>query len=359
MIESFPEGKTKRKGLRRMKKRVWRTALLLLCIVMLLPVFSACGGDSVTVITVNGTAVKKSDLMLYIFNTKYAAYQSMIENGQMKMADLYELDEATLNAEYVKGVTFADYLKQTAASSAVTAMMYRVAAEAEGIRLTSAEKDSAKKSVSDWEKQLGGAAAYSEFLRKTRVTENALYRYYCDMIYQTKIQAEFGDYGKYAMTDEEKETLHQTYRDEYVTVDYIYWSKREPNVGLLLSEKEIAAKYALAKECLAKLKAGGDFYELRKAYSEEGYQTVTYCDGMVSETFGNAGMALRMNAFSSVVEDKEHDCYYILHRIAVTDDQWKNYYDAKCTANFNAFMNDKAAAAEIVYKGAFKNLEFR
>jgi hypothetical protein len=70
-------------------------------------------------------------------------------------------------------------------------------------------------------------------------------------------------------------------------------------------------------------------------------------------------MALRMNAFSSVVEDKEHDCYYILHRIAVTDDQWKNYYDAKCTANFNAFMNDKAAAAEIVYKGAFKNLEFR
>ena len=37
-----------------MKKRAFRLIALLLCAVTLLPMFSACGGDSVTVITVNG-----------------------------------------------------------------------------------------------------------------------------------------------------------------------------------------------------------------------------------------------------------------------------------------------------------------
>lgn len=342
----------------RMRKRLFRLVALVCVVAALLPLLAACGGDAVTLITVNGIALKKSDMMLHLFTAKYAMYQESIEAGYMSFEDVYHLDEKTLSSEYSKGVSVRSYILQSATSSAISAMLYRAVAEEEGISLTKAEKESARQDVEDWINSLGGTAKYNTFLKENHVTENALYRYYCDMILGEKIQEEFGAYGKYEMTQEEKDSLYRDYLDSYYTVDYIYWSKRDTAVGLLLSDKEIAAKYSSARECLSRLKAGEDFYTLRKEYSDEAYKTVTFCDGMVDELFGDTAMALRVNEFSNIVEDTENDCYYILHRIATTDDQWEKFYSSCVYSKFNAFMSDYGAKAEYVYKKAYTNLEF-
>lgn len=340
-----------------MKKRCFRFIAVLLIAAALLPIFSGCGGDAVTVITINGKALKKSDLMMHLFTAKYTTYQSQIADGTITYQDLYHLDDETLYAEYSQGYTFADYLKSAATSSAISALLYRVVADEEGITLTRAEKQSAKLDVEEWKNSLGGGAAYNAFLRENHVTENAVYRYYCDMIYMSKINEEFGDYGKYAMTEEEKDSVYQDYLDSYYTVDYIYWSQRDTTVGLLLSDAQIAEKYSLAKDCLSRLKAGEDFYTLRKEYSDEAYKTITFCDGMVDEAFGDAAMVLRVNEYSDIIEDEDNDCYYILHRIETTDDEWESYYQSCVNANFNAYMNEFGASAEFVYKSAYDSIE--
>lgn len=76
-----------------MKKRAFRFIALLLCAVTLLPMFSACGGDSVTVMTVNGEPVKKSDFMVHLFTVKQTVYQSQLSSGSITYEDLYHLDE--------------------------------------------------------------------------------------------------------------------------------------------------------------------------------------------------------------------------------------------------------------------------
>ena len=79
---------------------------------------------------------------------------------------------------------------------------------------------------------------------------------------------------------------------------------------------------------------------------------------MVDEFFGDTAMALRVNEYSSIVEDTENDCYYILHRIATTDDQWELFYNSCVYSRFNSFMSDYGAKAEYVYKKAYTDLEF-
>ncbi|MBR4941724.1 MAG: hypothetical protein IKZ19_06980 [Clostridia bacterium] len=340
-----------------MKKRFFRFVALLLCAVTLLPMLSACGGDAVTVMTINGEAMKKTDFMVHLFTVKVTFYQTQLSNGTVTYQDLYHLDDETLYETYAEGYTFADYLKSSAASSAISAVLYRKVAEEEGITLTRAEKQSARQKVDLWRTNLGGGQAYNTFLKENNVTEKALYKYYCDMIYMEKIREEFGDYGKYAMTSDEVTAAKRQYHDTYYTVDYIYFSKRDATVGMLLSDEDIAAKYSLAKDCLSRLKAGEDFYTLRKAYSDEAYKTVTFCDGMVDELFSKNAMDLRINEFTDVIHDEGNYCYYILHRVETNEEQWGSFYTSLIDANFNAFMNEYSSQAEYVNKSAYDNLE--
>ncbi|MBE6937910.1 MAG: hypothetical protein E7460_05075 [Ruminococcaceae bacterium] len=341
-----------------MKKRAFRLLALLLCAVTLLPMFSACGGDSVTVITVNGEAIKKTDFMVHLFTVKHTVYQSQLADGTITYADLYHLDEETLNDTYSQGYTFKDYLRSATTSSAISAVIYRCVAMEEGITLTRAEKISAKQRVEEWKKTLGGGQAYNIFLKENRISEKALYRYYCDMIYMNKIKEEFGDYGKYAMTEEELTAAKREYFDSYYTIDYIYFSKRDNTVGLLLSDAGIAEKYASAKDCLSRLKAGEDFYTLRKAYSDEAYKTITFTEGsLTSDIFMDNASKLRINEYTDVIDDPDNYCYYILHRIETNEDQWANYYGMLNDANFQAHVNEYSARAEYVYKSAYDTLE--
>lgn len=341
-----------------MKKRVFRSVALILLAVTLLPLFSACGGDAVTAITVNGEPVKKTDFMMHLFVVKTTLYQSQLADGTITYEDLYHLNEETLNEPYSQGYTFADYLKSSATSAAVSAALYRSLAAEEGITLTKAEKQEARRTVNQWKENMGGGQAYNIFLRENRITDNAMYRYYCDMTYMNKLKAEFGDYGKYAMSEEDLTAAKREYYDTYYTVDYIFFSKRDQQVGMLLSEEDIAAKYAQAKECLSRLKAGEDFYALRKEYSDEEYKTVTFCDGMLSsQIFADTSMSLRVNSFSDVINDEANYCYFILHRIETNAEKWETQYSMIIDANFNAFVNQYASTAEVVYKSAYNSAE--
>ena len=341
-----------------MKKRFFRSIALLLLAVTLVPMFSACGGDAVTAVTVNGEPVKKTDLMVHLFVYKCGIYQSELSEGKITYSDIYHLDDETLNEPVAEGYSFADYLRTSAASSAISAAVYRSAAKAEGITLTKAEKQEARRSADEWKKTMGGGQGYNTFLRENRISDNAMYRYYCDMTYMNKLKAEFGDYGAYAMTEEEITAAKREYFDTYYTIDYIYFSKRDSTVGMLLSEEDIAAKYAKAKECLSRLKAGEDFYSLRKEYSDEAYKTITFCDGMLtSEVFADNAMALRVNAFSDVLNDEANYCYYIIHRIETNSEKWETQYNMLIDAKFNAFINEYTSKAEIVYKSAYNSLE--
>ena len=341
-----------------MKKRVLRSVAMLLLAVTLVSVFSACGGDAVTAMTINGEAIKKTDFMMHLFVIKSSVYQSQLSEGTITYADIYHLDDETLNESYGEGYTFADYLKSAATSSAISAVVYRTAAKAEGITLTKADKQEAKVSVEQWKKTLGGGQAYNVFLRENRISDNAMFRYYCDTIYMNKLKAEFGDYGKYAMTEEEITAAKREYYDTYYTTDYIYFSKRDATVGMLLSEEDIAAKYALAKECLSRLKAGEDFYALRKEYSDEEYKTVTFCDGMLSsEIYSENAMKLRVNEYTGVLDDPDNYCYYIIHRIETNAEKWETQYGLLIDSNFNTFVNEYSSKAEFVYKSAYDSLE--
>ena len=341
-----------------MKKRVFRSVALILLAVTLLPLFSACGGDAVTAITVNGEAIKKTDFMMHLFVVKSTIYQSQLSEGTISYEDIYHLDEETLNEPYAQGYSFADYLKSSATSSAISAAIYRSVAIEEGIVLTKAEKQEARRSVNEWKENMGGGQAYNIFLRENRISDKAMYRYYCDMTYMNKIKAEFGDYGKYAMSEEEITAAKREYYDTYYTVDYIYFSKRDQTVGMLLSDEDIAAKYELAKECLSRLKAGEDFYALRKEYSDEEYKTVTFCDGMLSsELFAENAMALRVNGYSDVINDEENYCYFIIHRIETNSEKWETQYGLLIDENFNAFVNEYTSKAEFVYKSAYDSME--
>lgn len=341
-----------------MRNRVFRSVALVLLVAMLLPMFSACGGDAVTVITVNGEPVKKTDFMLHLFVVKSTIYQSQLSDGTISYQDIYHLNEDTLNEPYAQGYSFADYLKSAATSAAISAAIYRSIAKEEGIVLTKAEKQEARRSANEWKNNMGGGQAYNIFLRENNISDDALYRYYCDMTYMNKVKAEFGDYGKYAMSEEEITAAKREYYDTYYTVDYIFFSKRDAKLSMLLSDEDIAAKYALAKECLSRLKAGEDFYALRKEYSDEDYKTVTFCDGMLSsEVFAENAMNLRVNSYTDVIHDEDNYCYFIIHRIETNSEKWETQYGLLIDANFNAFVNEYSAKAEFVYKSAYQTAE--
>ncbi len=341
-----------------MKKKSFRLIALLLAAITLLPMLSACGGDAVTAMTVNGEAIKKTDLMVHLFTVKCTVYQEQLSSGTITYQDIYHLDEESLSEPYAEGYTFADYLKSAATSSAISATLHRVVAAEEGITLTRAEKQAAKQKVESWRSTLGGGQAYTTFLRENRISESALYRYYCDMTYMNKFKAEFGDFGDHAMSEEDITAAKREYFDTFYSIDYIYFSKRDSRVGLLLSDEDIAAKFTSAKECLSRLKAGEDFYALRKEYSDEDYKTITFAEGMLtSDIFQETAMALRVNEFSDVIDDAENYCFYILHRIETNEEQWENQYNALIESNFTAYMNEYSSKAEYIYKSAYDNLE--
>jgi parvulin-like peptidyl-prolyl isomerase len=330
---------------------------LMLVFVMLFTLLAGCGSaKKQTLFTVNGNKVRKDDFMIHLFFNKYSQFSDYIKNGQMSMSDLYVFNDDTLNTEISDGVTLRDYLKTVTENSALWAVLYAQLAKENGLKLTSSEKRDIEDTVSSFITNVGGAAAFNTFLKKTGTTEDALRRYYENYRYYQKISTLFAEGAVNDLTEEEKAAAQQEYQSTYVTVKQIYLATVESDYKTSLSDATIAKKKQLSEEAYQAIKNGEDFDVACKKYNEAESNEITFAkgDSSVDDKVETAAFELNVGGTSGIISGSYG--YYIIKRVDLKNDKLSSYYDVVRTSKMNAYLSEKSSSAEVVYKKAYDKL---
>lgn len=130
--------------------------------------------------------------------------------------------------------------------------------------------------------------------------------------------------------------------------------------GNTLSDKELANAKKKAEEVLAKVKAGGDFAELAKEYSEdstasEGGELGKFYEDQMVEAFEKAAFALEKGKTSEIVETM-----YGYHIIKLNDKgteilEYNNISSNVAYDLYNSLVEDKIASLENKYHISINN----
>ncbi len=334
-------------------KRLIFTALLL---AMLLPSLAGCSSPRTRhVMTVNGEGVQAADVMVHLFFAKQNYFQSSIEEGSVTLASLVNLSEYQLTYEIAQGTTLGDYLLSTAASTATNFIICRQQARKEKIRLTSADKET----IQGYKKQLiadlGGANAYNNFLKAAGTTEDALMRYYKDVVYTSKLSKLYQDGEKYALTDEETKAVQKEYSDKYVTVRQIMLLKVDNLTMASLSEAEIAQKRHTAELALERIRNGEGFDLVKKELSDyPDDERLTFTSGTYNSAFEQAAFALKIGEVSELVTTDIG--FHVIIRDKLSQDKFAQCYANAISQKFYNDLTKWTNAAKITTRPAFADL---
>jgi len=324
---------------------------------------SGCSSENRQVlITVEGTKVRKDVFDMYLFFVKYEYFYDYIDAGYIGMEDLAALDEDLLSTEVTTDdegnvLTFADYLKYSAANACISSIVMAKYAKKNDIKLSSEDKDNIKSDKADFIESLGGAKYYDAFLDSINSSDNA-YDYYMENLYlYSNIYAEFEEGGKYEFTDEELAEVDANYAASYVTVRHILFNtvNLDDESYPALSEEEIAVQYELAVQVLEMVKNGADFDEMETNYSANaGCGQFTFTDGEMDEAFSDAAFALRVGQVSELVLSQYG--YHIIIRDELSDERYEDFYDAAVADKFSAVIQVQVDEASIKIKDAYDEL---
>lgn len=328
-----------------MKKKLMRAISVLLLLALSLTMFTGCSPRNETVFTVNGEDVTIADVMIHLFFQKYELFTEQVSEGNLAIADLYQLSADMLATEVGESLTLADYLRVSSVNSAMSAELCRQLALENKLQITDSDKATLKASKESMIASLGGAAAFNEFLDKTGTTDNAYDRYMENYLYMGKLSALFGDGQKYAMTTEERAAVQADYQNEYITVRQMIFYSINPSTASALSADEIAKNKERAEAALARIRNGESFDVVKMDADNPSEEAMTITQGQTVAPFNDAAFALKVGEISGIVESQYG--FHIIIRDELKDDAYSSYYAARISANFQAFVNERSDEAKV------------
>ena len=211
------------------------------------------------VATVGKTRITKGEFEFYLSSIK-----SQLSGTELKTDEDWRTQE-------IEGERAIDLAKQRALEIAINNAEYREVAKAQGIHLTSAEKEQ----VGNMKKQViesyGGEKAYKEFLKNNNITDSFIEMMCESTVYYEKIKQTVT--SEDGITEEEIKKYFNAEKsglaEEYKKAKHILILTQDTKTGKPLSEEEQASAKEFADELYLKAQSGEDFDGLMRKYSQD------------------------------------------------------------------------------------------
>lgn len=307
------------------------------------------------VLDINGTKYSEDDYMLYLYSNKASLFG---ENTK-------KLEKNTLNSLVSKDInlTVREYLEKQTLSQIKTAYVVEELAKVYDIELSKADLEDLEKEKESYIKKLGGRKKFLQLLKDNNTSEKAYDKVAkTDKLYKLIYQNMYSKGKSKDLTDEEYETYKEEYYNKYKKIRQVVLTTIDLNTKEALNISIINQKEKLINSILDEAKAGADFDELIKTYSEdvsgkEGPYYIYYTEGQMVSEIEDAVNNLSDGQISDVI--KTEYGYHIIKKDVLDDDYLEKFYDKKREEKLLSDISNKIEELEINNHNAYKNLEIR
>lgn len=287
---------------------------LILCLMMTVSLIG-CSADKKAVAVVNGKELTLGN------------YQKLLALNKLSMESYYGSD--IWSTEIEKGKTYEDTLREMVLQTMIGSEVIYQQAEKEKVAPTDKQ---VQEQIDSFNESVKNDTEYKEELKKMGIDESFLKFQFARDLANSNLQEKFEEDTKIPEDDMKKyyEENKDSFYTDTVTASHILLKTRDDNGKELSGDKKKEAKKK-AEEALAKVKAGEDFAEVAKKYSQDtsasaGGQLGTFGRGKMVPEFEEAAFSMKPGEISDIVETQ-----YGYHIIKVTDrvDKQETYDDVK------------------------------
>lgn len=287
---------------------------LILCLIMTASLIG-CSSNKKAVATVNGQDITLGN------------YEKLLALNKSSMESYYGSD--IWSQEIEEGKTYEDTLKEMVIETMIGSEVIYQQAEKEKVAPTD---EQIQEQLDSFNKTTKDDADYQAELKKMGINEEFLKFQFARDLANSNLQEKFEEDIKIPEDDMKKyyEENKDSFYTDTVTASHILLKTIDDEGNELSDAKKKEAKKK-AEEALAKIKAGEDFAEVAKEYSEDstasnGGELGTFGRGKMVTEFEDASFAMKAGEISDIVETQ-----YGYHIIKVTDrvDKQETYDDVK------------------------------
>lgn len=308
-----------------------------------------------TVLDIEGKKYTKDDYMLYLYSNKIALFGEKIE----------KLSKSTLNSLISENsnLTVKEYLEKQTLSQIKTAYVVEQLAKTYDIELSKSDLKSLEKEKEEYIKKVGGKKEFKKLLKRNNTSEKAYNRVAkTDKLYKLIYQNMYAKDKAKDLTSAEKQIATDEYYKTYKKIKQIVLSTIDLDTKKSLSASVINQKEKLINTILNEAKAGSDFDELIKIYSEDangndGPYDIYYVDGQMSKEIEASVNNMAAEQISNVVETNYG--YHIVKRENLDDSYLEQFYDKKREEKLLNDISLKVKELEINNHNSYKNLEIK
>lgn len=248
-------------------------ALVIALLMCVTAVCSCADSDNAAAMTVPGGGNVTINFMYLLTAMQKAMYSEMVESygGDWSMV----VNKAT-------GETFSDMLYNVTLKAAESSLACEYMHDnIYGLSLTEEQKASVDTQIDSLVKTAGSKAALEERLSEYSADIATLRRYFELSLKQSNLYTLFySKGGNFEITDE---IIKDYFEDNYAVVTHIFFStapkQKADGTAVSLTEEEISVKRSAAENVYNSILAGEDFYELKKKYSEDTFESEYYPNG--------------------------------------------------------------------------------
>ena len=288
---------------------------LLLCLMMTASLVVGCSSEQKTVATVNGQDITLGN------------YEKLLALNKSSMESYYGSD--IWSTEIEEGKTYEDTLKEMVLETMIGSEIIYQEAEKQKVAPTD---EQVQEQIDSFNESIKDDTDYKEELKKMGIDETFLKFQFARDLANSNLQEKFEQDSKISEKDMKKyyEENKDSFYTDTVTASHILIKTQDAEGKELSDAKKKEAK-AKIEEVLAKVKAGEDFAELAKKYSEDGSASSggdlgTFGRGQMVTAFEDAAFSMKPGEISDIVETE-----FGYHIIKVTDrvDKQESYDDVK------------------------------
>ena len=295
-----------------MKGILKRAAAIALVLVMAAAMLASCSGSR-TLLTVDGSAVTEEIMNYYVYIST-------------SMLELYNQGALDYSAEIEEfgGRKLGDVVKELAYQQILADYAGLSLAKQYNLEFTAEEEPLVEQQVDKVIAGIGTSSTYRDFLRTVNISDKTYRQMLKNQMLLDKVE-EFlvADDGPMALTEEELAAATETYKDDFVNVEYVLLSRLNLTNGEELDSKTIAERRETAQKVRALALNGSNFHKLIDKYSAnkpgDGYSAYIKNDASegLPEEFLNAAFSLKEGEISDVVSTKYG--FYVIKRLPNDD----------------------------------------
>lgn len=287
---------------------------LILCLMMTLSLVG-CSSDKKAVAIVNGQDITLGN------------YEKLLALNKSSMEAYYGSE--IWSTEIEEGKTYEETLRDMVLETMIGSEVVYQQAEKDKVAPT---EEQIQEQIDSFNESIKDDTDYQAELKKMGIDEEFLKFQFARDLANSNLQEKFEEDTKISENDMKK--YYEDNKDDFytdtVTASHILIKTQDDEGNELSDTKKKEAKKK-AEEVLAKVKAGEDFAELAKEYSEDssassGGDLGTFGRGQMVTEFEDAAFAMNAGEISDIVETE-----YGYHIIKVTDrvNKQESYEDVK------------------------------